>query len=162
MAPASDVPQSALMRGHSQLRKGRFSGENQIYHISTASHEWQPLFRDFTCGRVVVNCLRYETKKRRLETLAFVVMPDHLHWLFALCNTSSLSECIKNVKSNSARQINRLRRTRGKVWMTAYYDRALRKEEDLAAVARYIVANPLRAGLVRSVRDYPLWDAKWV
>jgi REP element-mobilizing transposase RayT len=150
------------MYGHSQLRKGRISGENQIYHISTASHGWQPLFKDFKYGRVVVNCLRYETEERRLETLAFVVMPDHLHWLFALGNSSSLSECVKNVKSNSARQINRLRGTREKVWMTAYYDRALRIEEDLAAVARYIVANPLRAGLVRSVRDYPLWDAKWV
>jgi len=29
-------------------------------------------------------------------------------------------------------------------------------------VARYIVANPLRAGLVESVRDYPHWDAIWL
>ncbi len=29
-------------------------------------------------------------------------------------------------------------------------------------VARYIIANPLRAGLVGRVGDYPLWDAVWL
>jgi len=38
----------------------------------------------------------------------------------------------------------------------------MRKEEDLQALARYIVANPLRAGLVKRVGDYPHWDAMWL
>jgi putative transposase len=29
-------------------------------------------------------------------------------------------------------------------------------------IARYIVANPLRAGLVAKVGDYALWDACWL
>jgi len=29
-------------------------------------------------------------------------------------------------------------------------------------MARYIVANPLRAGLVERIGDYPLWDATWL
>jgi hypothetical protein len=28
--------------------------------------------------------------------------------------------------------------------------------------ARYIVANPLRAHLVRHVGEYPLWDCIWI
>ena len=32
----------------------------------------------------------------------------------------------------------------------------------LRDVARYIVANPLRAGLVERVGDYPYWDAVWL
>ena len=35
-------------------------------------------------------------------------------------------------------------------------------EEDLRAVARYIVGNPLRAGLVRNVLDYPYWNCVWL
>jgi hypothetical protein len=38
----------------------------------------------------------------------------------------------------------------------------LRREEDVLSVARYIVVNPLRAGLVARVGDYPLWDAVWL
>ncbi|GBH14379.1 REP element-mobilizing transposase RayT [Pseudomonas syringae pv. actinidiae] len=38
----------------------------------------------------------------------------------------------------------------------------MRNEQDMAGLARYIVANPLRAGLVKKLGDYPLWDAIWV
>ena len=43
-----------------------------------------------------------------------------------------------------------------------YHDHALRQEEDLRAVARYIIANPVRAGLVERIGDYPHWDAAWL
>ena len=89
-------------------------------------------------------------------------MPDHLHWLFSLSGSRSLYECIKNVKSYSANRINKIIRSSGKVWQVGYYDRAIRKEEDLEGVARYIVANPLRAGIADSVKEYALWDAKWL
>ena len=35
-------------------------------------------------------------------------------------------------------------------------------EPDELATARYVVANPLRAGLVTSIGDYPFWDAAWL
>ncbi|MNR61582.1 hypothetical protein D3C85_1833710 [compost metagenome] len=50
----------------------------------------------------------------------------------------------------------------GPLWQHGFHDRAIRREEDLQAVARYIVANPLRAGLVERIGDYPLWDAVWL
>ncbi len=42
-----------------------------------------------------------------------------------------------------------------KVWQRSFFDHALRDEESLEAVARYIVSNPVRAGLVEDWRDYP-------
>lgn len=32
----------------------------------------------------------------------------------------------------------------------------------MLAVARYIIANPIRAKLVRRVGDYPYWNAAWL
>jgi len=150
------------MKGHKLLRKGRCSIPNQVYHVSAATLEWQPLFHDFECGRVVVDCLRHEHDAGHVESLAFVVMPDHLHWLFSLTGSRSLSASIQNVKSFSARRVSEILGSNKRVWQPAFYDRAIRREEDLEAVARYIVANPLRAGIVESVKEYPLWDAKWV
>ena len=43
-----------------------------------------------------------------------------------------------------------------------HYDHALRKDEDVKKIARYIIANPLRAGLVEKIEDYPYWDAVWL
>ena len=52
--------------------------------------------------------------------------------------------------------------SQGGLWQRGYHDRALRRDEDLKAAARYIVMNPLRAGLVKRPGDYPLWDAVWL
>jgi putative transposase len=106
--------------------------------------------------------MRHEQESGHVDSLAFVVMPDHFHWLFSLTGSRSLNSCIRNVKSYSASRVNAMLRSKKAVWQTAYHDRAIRQEEDLEGVARYIVANPLRAGIVSSVRDYALWDAKWV
>jgi REP element-mobilizing transposase RayT len=73
-----------------------------------------------------------------------------------------LSGIARLVKGRSARQVNLAIGGRGGVWQAGFHDHALRKEEDMQAVARYVVANPLRAGLVTRLGDYPLWDAAWL
>jgi REP element-mobilizing transposase RayT len=96
------------------------------------------------------------------KTLAFVVMPDHIHWLVQTGEQRTLAESVCVVKSAAARQINALLGSLNRIWQRGYYDRAIRKDDDLVEVARYIVNNPVRAGLVRSVGDYPHWDAAWL
>jgi REP element-mobilizing transposase RayT len=151
-----------IRQGHSRLRVGRRNLTNQVYHVSSATVDRQTYFKDFECGRLVVHAIRREQEAGHAQTLAFVVMPEHFHWLFSLAGSRGLSVCVNTVKSFSARLINlRLGRI-GQVWQTGFYDRAIRREDDLAGVARYIIANPVRAGIVESVRDYPLWDAKWL
>jgi REP element-mobilizing transposase RayT len=89
-------------------------------------------------------------------------MPDHLHWLFTLGERHSLSQAIGQTKRYSAQRINQMRGNKGQaVWQDGFHDYAIRREEDLREVARYIIANPVRAGLVARVGDYPLWDACW-
>ncbi len=94
--------------------------------------------------------------------LAWVLMPDHVHWLLQLGTENALDGVVRRLKAASARAANRAVGRSGALWAPAYFERALRAEDDVAGVARYIVANPLRAGLVRSVRDYPFWDAAWL
>lgn len=88
-------------------------------------------------------------------------MPDHLHWLIAL-QQGSISDLMRRIKGRSAKRINALVGHQGKLWQDGFHDRALRREEDVLPAARYIVANPLRAGLVRKIGDYSLWDAVWL
>jgi REP element-mobilizing transposase RayT len=94
--------------------------------------------------------------------MAWVLMPDHLHWLIQLGDRHSLSEVIRMFKGRSSLAINTVLERAGAIWQRGFYDHALRREEDVEDIARYIVANPVRAGLVRSVREYSLWDAKWL
>jgi REP element-mobilizing transposase RayT len=89
-------------------------------------------------------------------------MPDHLHWLFQLVDSRSLSTSVNAVKSFSARRINALTGSAGRVWQKGFHDHGIRRDEDLETIARYIVANPVRARLVRRIADYPHWDAIWL
>jgi len=94
--------------------------------------------------------------------LAWVLMPDHAHWLLQLQGGETLATVVSRLKAASARSANEVLNRSGPLWQRAYHDRALRKDEQILAAARYLVANPLRAGLVRRLGDYPYWNAVWL
>jgi REP element-mobilizing transposase RayT len=145
----------------SSLRKCRYSETGRPYLITTVTHSRKPVFSNFDIARLLIHELRTSNEKLMIESLAWVVMPDHLHWLFVL-NQSTVSEVVRHVKGKSAHSINTYRSCSGAVWQHGFHDHAIRIDEDIKTVARYIIANPLRAGLVDNIGDYPLWDAVWL
>ncbi|BCX65491.1 MULTISPECIES: REP-associated tyrosine transposase [Pseudomonas] len=144
-----------------RLRSGRYSEEGQIYLLTVVVNNRQPVLSGFEAGRLVVDAFRKAQQEQSANSLAFVVMPDHFHWLIEL-KSMPLRTLMGRTKSRTTVALNRLLQREGSLWQSGFHDRAIRKEEDLQAVARYIVANPLRAGLVDKVGDYPLWDAIWL
>jgi putative transposase len=112
-------------------------------------------------GRLVVDQFRNAQNLGLANSLAWVVMPDHFHWLIEL-QQGSLSELMQKTKSMSTKAVKQRTGRNISLWQRGFHDRALRREEDLVRLARYVVANPLRAGLVEKLGDYPLWDAIWV
>ena len=141
------------------IRKGRVSLRNQIYLVTFVTEGRKQYFADFHCAHLMVKSLK---KSTHAETLAFVVMPDHVHWLIQLLDETSLSQVLHSVKSVSGHQLNYHLKRKGRFWQPGFHDHALRREDAIKDAARYIIANPLRAGLVASVRDYSHWDAIWV
>lgn len=129
------------------------------YHITTCTHQRQLLFNDWRLARLTVLSIQALHDNQQVGSLCFVVMPDHVHWLFTLGDKQSLNQVVKRFKGRSAQAINRHLARQGAVWEEGYHDHLIREEEDLQAVARYIVANPLRAGLVENIGLYPHWDA---
>ena len=88
-------------------------------------------------------------------------MPDHLHWLIELKGTT-LSKLMQRFKCQSSNALRKAGVKMSPIWQAGYFDRTLRRDEDILKAARYIVANPVRAGLVTKVGDYPHWDAVWL
>lgn len=137
------------------LRKGRVSQSGVMYHITTVAQSRAPHFASLDNGRKVVRELMVLQAESRADTLCYVVMPDHLHWLMVL-HKGKLSDAVRLLKGRSATAIGHA------VWQVNYFDHAVRKDEDMRKMARCIVANPLRANLVERIGDYPLWDAVWL
>jgi len=81
-------------------------------------------------------------------------MPDHVHLLVEGRSVSTdLLKFVKRMKQSSGQAYSHLMKQR--LWQEGYYERVLRPADDAKAVARYIVSNPVRAGLVRVPLDYP-------
>ncbi|MGY0635192.1 REP-associated tyrosine transposase [Luteimonas sp. A478] len=149
--------------GHAALRSGRTGGHSgQAWHLTFTTHGREPLFEDFQAARVVSACLHDSIAISDGSVLAWVVMPDHVHCLLQLDGDQPLHVAVGGLKSGSARRVNRALGRTGPLWTRAYHDHAIRSGEDLRSVARYIVANPLRAGLVQRIGDYPFWNAVWM
>lgn len=140
---------------YSDLRKGRISQSGVVYHVTTVTRERTPYFATLANGRKLVQELMRLQREGKVETLCYTLMPDHLHWLMVL-HEGELGEAVRLLKGRTAHAIGEA------IWQSNYFDHAVRAEEDLQTMARYIVANPLRAGLVESVADYSLWDAVWL
>ncbi|MFC5526621.1 transposase [Rhodanobacter ginsengisoli] len=65
-------------------------------------------------------------------------------------------------RGGTARRVKQQCPFEGRLWEKGFHDHALRRDESVEKAARYIIANPVRAGLVRDPMDYPYWDAWFV
>jgi putative transposase len=146
---------------HENLRRGRHSMPRQAYHVTTVTAGRVAHFNDFVIARLAIAEMRRTAEMFSIDSLAWVLMPDHLHWLFMLGDNASLGHVLKTFKGRSARSINLALGRNLSVWQANYHDHAIRADEDLRTIARYIVGNPLRAWLVWKLGDYPHWDAAW-
>jgi len=143
------------------LRVGRISRRGQIYLITTRCHSSQKPFVDLSLGQIVADEIRFLDHAGVSGTFAYVVMPDHLHWLLQLSCDDSLSRVVGRLKGRAARRINLARQKTMRVWQSGFHDRALRRIEHLYEVGNYILENPVRAGLVKHREDYSLSYLAW-
>jgi putative transposase len=87
----------------------------------------------------------------------FVVMANHVHLLLLPSIAPSL--LLKSLKGTTAREANRLlHRTGEQFWQRESYDHWVRNEAEWTKIGSYIERNPVKAGLVERVEDYP-WSS---
>lgn len=156
------MPHRPIQPGHRALRRGRRSIAGGIYHVTTTTCARKPVFHEFTRACAASAAITSRASLGDSHLLAWVLMPDHLHLLLQLGAHDSLSSIIGRVKARSTKAANLANACTDAIWTKGYHDRALRREEDLQTVARYIIANPVRAGLAQRCADYPYWDAIWL
>ena len=84
-----------------ELRKGRVSQVGRIYHLTLVTQNRAPLFGNLQAGRKLVRELMRLQADGMTETICYVIMPDHLHWLMEL-HAGSLAEAVKLLKGRTA------------------------------------------------------------
>ena len=148
--------------GHASLRRGRITEPGRLYVVTTTTLGRTPHFTDHARATAVARQFVANRCVAPSWLWCWVLMPDHWHGLVELDEVDTLAGVMRRMKANTSRAANGAGERIGRIWSRAYHDRAIRSDESIIGAARYIVANPKRAGLVARVGDYPYWDAAWL
>jgi REP element-mobilizing transposase RayT len=144
----------------SRLRIGRCSLPGQAYTLTMVCHNRHRWFDDPGMAAIAMHHLRDIDQRGYARSLAWVVMPDHVHWLVEL-GSQPLAGIARRFKSSSALAINRALGRGGALWQAGYHDHAVRSDDSLHRHAMYILGNPVRAGLTEQIEDYPYAWSLW-
>ena len=110
------------------------------------------------CSEIVANAIRHFDGDR-LDVMAFIVMPNHVHTAIIPREGWHLEQIIQSWKQWTAKRINTITAASGALWQTDYFDTILRDREHLGRVLRYIRNNPVKAHL--RPREYALYESDY-
>jgi REP element-mobilizing transposase RayT len=129
---------------HVRMEASRALLRKAEHHLDSGAGQF--LLRDPRIAQVVADGIRLFDGKR-YQVLAWCVMPNHVHVVFAPLAAHRLPEILHSWKSYSSHAANRLLGRSGRFWQPEYFDHLVRNEESLARIIRYVKQNPLKAGL---------------
>jgi putative transposase len=170
--PAAPLPAWLPTRQRNRLPLAVYR-ESGAFFLTIATAYRRPWFADAVIAQHCIAELQSSCETHRFGLLAYCFMPDHLHVLVSTEGGSDLVRLIHGFKQKTAWWFKNREAAGGlkasptsgsptvpRLWQKSYYDHVLRKDEDIAAIVRYIVENPVRAGLVTSLDEYPhRWNA---
>jgi putative transposase len=123
------------------------------YSLTFCTNNRASHFTDKRRVDVVFEQILRSATESEFGIVAYCFMPDHLHLLI-----EALSDCCNGlIFINRAKQYSGyyFKRAFGtKLWQRYGFEHTLRDDEATLSVARYILENPVRAGLVVRVQDY--------
>ena len=124
------------------------------YSLTFCTRDRVRWFSDAPVVNLVLSLFVQQADEKQFGILAYCFMPDHVHLLLeGRTDTADLRSFVNEAKQRSGFEFAR-QHDRRKLWQKGYYEQVLRTDESALGVARYIVANPVRAGLVREPHEY--------
>jgi len=84
----------------------------------------------------------------------YCIMSNHFH-LLVETELENLSGFMKHINSNYAIYFNKKYKRSGHLWQGRFYSRYITSEEYFYTIIRYIEQNPVEAGIVNDIKEYP-------
>lgn len=128
------------------------------YHVIQRGHNRQAVFVDDVDRRRYLEGLLDAATAHGLAIHAYVLMSNHVHLLATPERPQSLSLVMQAVGRRYVRGFNQRHGRSGTLWEGRFRSSLVEADRYLLACQRYIESNPVRAGLVDTVTDWP-WSS---
>jgi REP element-mobilizing transposase RayT len=135
-----------------RLREFDYSGQNQAFFLTLRFVH--SLNSEFIKTLFEILPKLFDESSYACDIL--VIMPDHLH-LIAHKETESaesLGDLVCRLKSKSLYLLKKGKIVSSSFWQRGYYEHVIRNERDFQEKTKYVMNNPVNAGLVDSWEEY--------
>ena len=145
--------------------RARLSGGT--YFFTVVTYQRRPFLTDPVCRDALRAAIRKTRQNYPFTVDAWVLLPDHLHCIWTLPpDDHDFSKRWGLIKATFTKRVrahtedpnvspSRRRRREATVWQRRFWEHQIRDERDLRRHMDYIHFNPVRHGLVDSVRAWP-------
>jgi len=135
-------------------RLERLHLENPVYFITFCTQERMTVLAN---EQIHSACMGFfaEALKREFFVGRYILMPDHIHLFVKLPPPAeNLSDWVKSLKNYLSKEL-RKKGVPSPHWQKGFFDHVLRSSESCSKKWLYVVANCVRAGLVKDWTDWP-------
>jgi putative transposase len=131
------------------------------YLLTFSTFERQPRFTSRQIVDLVLPQVLRAAKEKGFEVFAYCFMPDHVHLVVrGVTAMSDFKAFVRAAKQYSGYYF--AREIRMQLWQRYCHERIVRHDLDFVRVVRYVVENPVRAGLAQKPEDYPFTgSSRW-
>jgi len=113
------------------------------------------LFQTARNAGLLIDVLRSLVAEHKFRLHDFVVMPDHLHLLIEIDSEMTIEKAMQLVKGRFSYRLKQEYGVLGEVWQRGFSEKQVMDAEAMEKCREYIAHNPVKAGLVESVDEYP-------
>jgi REP element-mobilizing transposase RayT len=132
-----------------------YSDPSYVYFATLCARAGGAPFAVAALAHDIVEAIHWSRTHGRWRVFAFCLMPDHLHLaLSPVAGGWPLSRVFQAFKSWTTHE-SWGHGIHGALWQRGWYDHIVRREESLEHIMQYILANPVRRGLVESPEEWP-------
>lgn len=124
------------------------------YFVTSITFERRRLFQVEENAGLFIETLQHYRKQGRYKLHAFVVMPDHVHFLITTQGIA-IERAVGLIKGGFSHRMG----SKFPVWQKGYTERRMRDADEFVMRREYIHQNPVRAHLVASAEDYAFSSA---
>jgi REP element-mobilizing transposase RayT len=135
----------------------RIEYEGAVYHVTTRGNAGQKIYRDDHDRERFLSLLGRETRQQGWLCHAYCLMENHYHLLLETPE-GNLSRGMGRLNGVYTQWFNRRDGRLGHVLQGRYKAIVVEKQSYLLELCRYVVLNPVRAGIVQRVEQWP-WSS---
>ena len=131
-----------------------------LYHVTARGNRLAPIFHDAVDRRAWMGMLRDTCARFNFTVHAYCQMTNHYHLLLETTD-GNLSRGMRHLNGDYAQYVNRRHTLVGHLFQGRYKAILVQREAHLLELARYLVLNPVRAGMVVSPTEWDWSSYHW-